>query len=404
MPLRVAISGVTSCENRGVEALVRSIALGLSGLGECRITVLTQTPAYDEGLLATPGFECVADPFVASRAWSHARPTEPGEAMAARADALLASTDLLVTTGGDLHTADYGVSRRYLTAPLAASQRGVRVAMLAHTVGPFTEPADVEAFADAARGCAVLTVRESGSLRYLASDLGLTIGASALAADPAFLLPAADRHRVDQLLKTAGVDPRQPYLCLAPSRGIAGFRDLEHAQHNRALLRLVDTLHSVWRLPVLLLPHVHDSRPSNDDRILVAELARAAGTATVRPLIGPLTASEYKGIVARATLLVAERLHAAIGGLSSGVATIAIGYSQKYLGVLADTYGPTVAVNDTHLDIATFVRNDAAADRLVMATDTERLRNALAARLPLVRDRACANFALVDAAMRGGHA
>src|SRR2546430_8821383 len=261
----VIISGVTSCENRGVEALVRSIVAGVGTVGSWRTTVLTQTPAEDESLLALPAVGCVADPFVVSRSLRSAAPETERE-LATRRERLIADADLLITTtGGDLHTADYGVSTRYLAAPLAATKQNVPVAMLGHSVGPFDDDSDVSAWAAASEACAVLTVRETLSWRYMVDDLGLPASHVTLAADPAFLLEATPAHQVDDVLASIGISQGQPYVCLAPSRGIATFRNLSEQQHISALLSLINCLVSRWRLPVLLIPHVHDSRAHNDD-------------------------------------------------------------------------------------------------------------------------------------------
>jgi colanic acid/amylovoran biosynthesis protein len=377
--------------------LVRSIVAGLDIPGSWRTTVLTQTPDQDDSLLALPGVECVADPFVISRSLRTVAPG-PEHELAAERERLVASADLLITTGGDLHTADYGVSSRYLAAPLAAQEHKVPVAMLAHSVGPFTDPDEAAVWSTAAQRCPVLTARETISWRYIVDDLGLPEDQVTLAADPAFLLQAAPAGQVDDILAGIGIQPGQPYVCLAPSKGIAAFRNLPEHEHTSALLSLVNCLVSRWRLPILLLPHVHDSRAHNDDRRLAADLADHVAHSAVRPVSGALTAAEYKAITARSVLTIAERMHAAIAALSSGVPTVAIGYSQKFLGILADTYGDTVPLDLVHIGVEPFVNDDKAGIRLVERIDLLALRAALAARLGLVRDRARSNFTrLADA-------
>src|SRR5712691_8115502 len=185
VPRHVIISGVTSCQNRGVEALVRSIVSGLGMTGPWQATVLTQTPSHDAALLCLPNVDCVADPFVVSRSMRES-PPEPEASLAATREQLITSADLLVATGGDIYTSDYGVSARYLAAPDAAQQHGVPVAMLAHSVGPFTGTSDAAAWSATARKCAVLTTRESQSWQYVTRDLGMPEERVALSADPAF--------------------------------------------------------------------------------------------------------------------------------------------------------------------------------------------------------------------------
>jgi colanic acid/amylovoran biosynthesis protein len=397
----VLITGITSCESRGVEALARAIAEQLNSEGGNRVTVLTQTPALDENALAPTGARCVADPFVVSRSWQQMRPQESPAELTARSEQLLAETDLVIATGGDLHTSDYGVSTPYLRAMTAAQQRDIPTAMIGQSVGPFDDPADAEAWFTVAARCDLLTVRESVSRSYLVGKLGLPEHRVQLSSDPAFLLPTATDKQTSAVLRPLGLTPEDSYICLAPSQGITRFSALEEAQHVAALTRLATALVRTRKMPVLLVPHCHDSRPHNDDRILAARIAEAAGMSQVMALPGALTASDYKGVLSHAELVISERLHAAIGALSSGVPAIAIGHSHKFNGVLAETYGDTVDVDDIHADVRAFAWDNTVIDRIVHATDTTVLRTTLRQRLSLITNRACSDFAQINRLLAG---
>ncbi|MGW2702300.1 polysaccharide pyruvyl transferase family protein [Streptomyces sp. NPDC001340] len=397
----VLITGITSCESRGVEALARAIAEQLNSEGGNRVTVLTQTPALDEEALASTTARCVADPFVVSRSWQQMRPQESPAELIARSEQLLAETDLVIATGGDLHTSDYGISTPYLRALTAAQQRDIPTAMIGQSVGPFDDPADAEAWLTVAARCDLLTVRESVSHSYLVGKLGLPEHRVQLSSDPAFLLPTATDERTSAVLRPLGLTPKDPYICLAPSQGITRFSALGEAQHAAALTRLATALVRTRKMPVLLVPHCHDSRPHNDDRILAARIAEAAGMPQVVALPGTLTASDYKGVLSHAELVISERLHAAIGALSGGVPAIAIGHSHKFNGVLAETYGDTVDVDDIHADVRAFARDNTVIDRIVHDTDATVLRTSLQQRLPLITDRARSDFAQISRLLAG---
>ncbi|MFJ8795070.1 polysaccharide pyruvyl transferase family protein [Streptomyces sp. NPDC102462] len=392
----VLITGITSCESRGVEALARAIAEQLNGEGGNRITVLTQTPALDEEALAPTGARCVADPFVISRSWQQMRPQESPAELAARSDQLLTETDLVIATGGDLHTSDYGVSTPYLRGLTAAQQRDIPTAMIGQSVGPFDDPADAKAWLTVAARCHLLTVRESVSHGYLVGKLGLPGDRVQLSSDPAFLLPAATDERISAVLRPLGLTPEDPYVCLASSQGITRFSAVDEAQHTAALTRLATALVRTREMPVVLLPHCHDSRPHNDDRILAARIAEASDVPQVMTLPGMLSASDYKGVLSRAELVISERLHAAIGALSSGVPAITIGHSHKFNGVLAETYGDTIDVDDIHADVRAFAQDNTVLARLVHDTDVTVLRTTLQQRLPLITDRARSDFAQIN--------
>ncbi|PZH17565.1 hypothetical protein C1I97_04955 [Streptomyces sp. NTH33] len=392
----VLITGITSCESRGVEALARTIAEQLNTEGGNKVTVLTQTPALDEQVLAPTGARCVADPFVVSRSWQQMRPRESPAELTARREQLLAETDLVIATGGDLHTSDYGVSTPYLRALTAAQQRDIPTAMIGQSIGPFDDPTDAEAWVTVAARCRLLTVRESISHGYLVDGLGLPEHRVRLSSDPAFLLPTATGERTSAVLRPLGLTPEDSYVCLIPSQGITRFSGLGEAQHAAALTRLATALVRTRKMPVVLVPHCHDSRRHNDDRILAARIAEAAGMPQVMTLPGALTVCDYKGVLSHAELVISERLHAAIGALSSGVPAIAIGHSHKFNGVLAETYGDTVDTDDIHADVRAFVRGDTVINRIVHDTDAAVLRTTLRQRLPLIIDRARSDFAQIN--------
>ncbi|WP_431681200.1 polysaccharide pyruvyl transferase family protein [Kitasatospora sp. KL5] len=391
----VLITGVTSCESRGVEALVRSLATALTTEPGTTVTVLTQTPDLDAVALAGTGAVCVADPFVVSRSWATMRPVETEHHLAERAQRLIHDADLVLATGGDLHTADYGVSTRYLLALAAAQKHGVATAMLGQSVGPFTDPAEAQAFSEVAARLDLLTVRETSSLHYLTEQLALPEEKVALSADPAFLLHPADHGRARQVLTAAGLPDRQPYVCLAPSRGVTRYSAISDAEHVDALARLADALWRIRQHALVLVPHCHDSRDHNDDRILARQIAARLPAVPVHVLDQDGTgAADYKAILGGADLVISERLHASIGALSSGTPAVAIGHSPKFHGVLADTYGPAVPAGTVHHDVAAFTKDQAAAETLARL-DADALREHLADRLPAITAMADADLRLV---------
>ena len=85
-----------------------------------------------------------------------------------------------------------------------------------------------------------------------------------------------------------------------------------------------------------LIPHVQETHPGNDDSILATELLREISPAAkrhTRLAAGDFSAAEYKAMIGRCEVL-AERMHAAIAGLSSRVSTVVVGYSVKARGIL----------------------------------------------------------------------
>jgi polysaccharide pyruvyl transferase WcaK-like protein len=64
----------------------------------------------------------------------------------------------------------------------------------------------------------------------------------------------------------------------------------------------------------------------------------AAREEQVRLLPGGLSAGQLKGAIARCRFFVGARTHSTIAAFSSGVPTIAIGYSQKARGICRDLF------------------------------------------------------------------
>lgn len=369
------ISGITSCQSRGVEALVRSIVEGLPT--SARVTVLTQTPGYDSKLLADTGAQCVHDPFVHSR--SLREPGIPDR----ESDDVLANCDVLIGTGGDLYTPDYNVCGAYLRAIDAATARGVPVAMIGQSMGPFAAGGQRDALSRSVNNLALLTVREPTSFHYAVRELRLAPQQLHLSADPAFLLSAAASARADEVLASIGIAGSMPFAVVAPSAGISTFGNVESAVHTTALTRLVDRLGRDRH--IVLVPHAHDVRPFNDDRILARDIAASTTAPHVAVLDGNLTASDYKAVVARAEIVLAERLHVAIGALSSATPVTLIGHSHKFDGVLRYTYAGAAPAN-MYCHVRDFVADEAASDAVVrLANDGAQLadlRGVLIDRLP----------------------
>ncbi|MFD4533601.1 polysaccharide pyruvyl transferase family protein [Kitasatospora sp. NPDC058397] len=391
----VLITGITSCESRGVEALARSLATALTTAPDTSVTVLTQTPDLDAESLAGTGADCTADPFVVSRSWVTMRPVETEPHRRARAERLLQHADLVLATGGDLHTSGYGVSTPYLAVLDRAQQLGIPTAMIGQSVGPFTDPTERAAFTATANRLDLLTARETTTLAYLIGQLALPAEKVLLSADPAFLLQPSPPERAKQLLGDAGLDTGQRYVCLAPSKGVTRYSTITDAEHLDALTRLAETLWRVRHRPLVLVPHCHDSRQHNDDRILARQIAARLPDVPVHILDADGTgAGDYKTVLGAADLVVSERLHASLGALSNGTPAVAIGHSPKFGGVLADTYGPGIPAADVHHDVAAFTADPTAAEHLAHL-DTDKLREHLATRLPTLTALAAADITRV---------
>lgn len=128
--------------------------------------------------------------------------------------------------------------------------------------------------------------------------------------------------------------------------------------------------------------------------MLASEVLRAVGYDEAVSLAGgDYSASEYKAIISRCDLVVAERMHAAIAGLSTGVPTMVVGYSIKAGGILTDMLGEELTQSCALVPLNDFLEAGAGLERTRRAWENrEALGERLAAQLPLMKQRASAAF------------
>jgi colanic acid/amylovoran biosynthesis protein len=159
-------------------------------------------------------------------------------------------------------------------------------------------------------------------------------------------------------------------------------------------------------IQVLLVPHVQETSPGNDDVILCTELLRglpAPAKEQTRLAAGDFTAAEYKAMIGRCELVIAERMHAALAGLSSCVATLAIGYSIKARGILLDLLDPQMVEEEGLLvPVEAFAEESMAIQRIErVLRSRDRITARLRERLPGVESAARENFDLLHAVALG---
>ena len=262
--------------------------------------------------------------------------------------------------GGDNYTLDYGKPYAFLDLDdlLRASQ--LPVVIWGASIGPFTEDPAFEAeIAKHFRELDHIFVRESATLAYL---LELGVENVTLMADPAFHMDACA--------------PRNPSWDTTAFEGAVGLNfspfqarhlsggDCAYWQVDaRALAILAEFAADVvrWALrrqerPIVLVPHV--TAPdvwNNDHALLQAVHRRLEPREQERVVVLPdnLTAPEVKWAISRCSVFAGSRLHSTIGAISSGVPTLAFGYSRKARGLMRDLYGhDDMCLNAACFDLA----------------------------------------------------
>jgi polysaccharide pyruvyl transferase WcaK-like protein/SAM-dependent methyltransferase len=179
-----------------------------------------------------------------------------------------------------------------------------------------------------ARACEV-TVREAGSEQYL-KQLGVTPPV-ATTGDDAIALEPAPLARAQAILRSAGIDPEQPFIAFQ-------YRHyLDHADESvlRTIASCIDASIAITGWPVVGIPMHFDQTDERQHLELLAPLV-AQRTQFV-PLVERLTPVEAKSLFAAAECAFGISYHSAIFALSSGVPFLGLyrgaHYQQKLQGI-----------------------------------------------------------------------
>ena len=414
MSHKIVFTGITSFRNHGVEALVVSaIAQLRQRLPQATFAVLDREPDYDTSRLPANEVRFAQDytirPLYAGKlrnTLTRAVPSLDRYAAAARRE--IATAWGVIASGGDVFASDYG-HHSLLThlAPLKiARKHGKPFFFAAHSIGPFKNDADRTAFLDVARDSAGITLREAKSFDYVTRELKLPATLVTLTADAAFLLEKPAPERLAKLRAYHGFTDNRPVIALTPSQAICSWMNSDYDQHFKVWCAVVEMLLSELDAGLIFVPHVQETSPQNDDRVLATKIIRHFNfDPRLQIAGGDYTASEFKGIISQCDMVVAERMHACIAGLSSAVCTVAIGYSVKAEGILSDLFDLEQLQNGLLLPIKNFLDPNTACDKVRRAWQIRAAVKAqLQAKLPEVQKRAGQTFDLIAAALQQGKA
>ena len=246
-------------------------------------------------------------------------------------------SNAVLSTGGDIFSSTYGSLARHLAPLKLAASLAKPIFLVGHSIGPFENQSEYNAFSKTMKYVQLITVRESLSLRYL-EDMKLKDTRIELTADPAFCLEPK-MEQVENIFRSYNIPRGKTLVGVAPSQGISYFSGIPYKNHLNDLLELLKFLIEL-NCHVVLLPHVHLSSVFHDDRIICERLYRKLGFPEKVTVISLThSAEEIRAMVSKFDLMIAERMHAAIASLSQNVPTFVVGYSVKAEGILGDIFG-----------------------------------------------------------------
>jgi len=402
--MKAVITGVTGLRNRGVEALLTTTVDQLfQRHPNLTIDILTETPDYDQLRLRQDNVKLLnmTSKNKGLMQKLRAKSSKLNKSLAPQYS-LFKEASIVIASGGDLFTSDYPGALGFHLHPLElALHAGVPVAFLGQSIA-FKTNDDAQEWLRVAHRSKLITVREEVSYKYLTKDLGLSPNLVKHTADVAFLLEPPPPDKVSNLLKSYGVTENRPVIAIAPSQGITRFSNCDEEQHLKSWLQVINMILNEFDAQVLLIPHAQNINPGNDDRFIATNLHKSLDFHPRVHLVGAdHSASEFKGLISRCDLLIAERMHAAIAGLSSSVCTVVVGYSVKAEGIMTDLLG-TESVHDSLLiSIQQFTDSDSACATIRTAWQRrQEVAGQLKEVLPRIKKDAESNFDMIAEILR----
>ncbi len=397
--MKALITGITGLRNRGVEALLVTTIDRLSQRRpNLTFNVLTDTPDYDEEWLKRDNvkfFDTQKKRWKQKLRFKGSKLYKP----LASEYSLFKEASIVIASGGDMFTSDYpGVLRSQLQPIKLALHAGTPVVFLGQSIS-FKRDDDARAWVDVARRSSLITVREEISYKYVTKDLGLPQDLVKHTADSAFLLEPSPSEAVSNLFQSYGIIPDKPVVAIAPSQGISRYGDSDYDKHLETWCRVVNLIINEFDAQVLIVPHSQNINPKDDDRIIATKLFQKLDYNPRIHLAGAdHSGAEFKGLISASDFLIAERMHAAIAGLSSAVCTVVVGYSVKAEGIMTDLLEKDLVQDSLLVSIQNFLDADLACAMIRKAwSQRNEVSSQLKHVLPKVKQNAAENFELVSA-------
>ena len=316
---------------------------------------------------------------------------------------------ILDVSGGDSFSDIYGGRRfRSVTLPkLLAIRLGIPLVLLPQTYGPYSDLGRRSLAAEILRDATQVWSRDERSLAVARSLLSERFD------------PVRHRGGVDLAFSLRSMPPAKPRLhsdvqaFVSESDLVIGLNVSgllyqatrgERARYGislcyRTLMKtLLKQLLGMNGLRVLLIPHVAPSAPSRDcDLTACREIhGELSTTEAQRVFLVPRLSCpmEMKWIIGHCDWFCGTRMHSCVAALSQGIATAAVAYSDKTLGVF-ETVGSGECVVDARRQDA----SEVIQRLLSMLERREGTTQALRSVLPAVQQRSRDQFAAIVGAV-----
>lgn len=351
-PKKIYFAGHNNFGNRGCEALVRSISKLIRDKSP---NVVFKTPSCEIKLdnAQWPNSKAEGINFVDANSsnasvvwWDRCRRiapiiekiNRPTFTLSEQVIKDIAESDLMIMTGGDNITLDYGLGSLYGITSFVdcAKKNGVPVILWGASVGPFTTKPHIEKFMrEHLADYSYISVRESYSKQYL-SEIGFDN--VSLITDPAFALEP-------EVFDCSHMIP-------SSQKGVVGInfsplvRKFRTNEESRKTFDNDIIMFVRWIIEqgygVVLIPHVGplSGSESNSDyhymNGLLGEMTLSNDNLKLAP--SNLNAAQLKYLISKTRFFIGARTHSTIAALSSCIPTTSIAYSVKAFGINRDLF------------------------------------------------------------------
>jgi len=267
----------------------------------------------------------------------------------------LASSDVFVSTDGDVLGEDYGLlpyiwRLYYLSLGFILKKP---VIIYAEGIGPFHSRLAKLLSRLFFNRCSYLSVRDEISYKYM-RDIGIEKPID-IVADSAFLLepelPSSNIYRKKNR-RLIGVAVSK----LATQYGFKYGNEADsYIGFLKYMAEVIDWIVENLNAEVILIPHV--VQVERDDFKTAHDIIQYINNKQSVNIVSKNTnASQLKGIIAECDLLIASRMHAIIAGLSTNIPVIGIAYSHKAKGLFkAINLKTIIDIKDLNMSITKMI-------------------------------------------------
>lgn len=306
--------------------------------------------------------------------------------------------DIVLNTGGDVLTEDYGFPFSHFVNLLFAILLDKPVVICAESIGPFKRRWTRFITKFVFNRTKLITLREEHSLKHL-QEIGVNKPRIYVTADVAFMLEPASDERIKEILTKEGFNESMPLIGISVSKIISNYcfpelksRKDKYKEYVKLMSKVIDYLVDTLNATIVFVPHVIGPGEGNDDRSVADDICKLIkNKEKIISIKEEYSPEELKGIIGQCDLFIGARMHATIASTSMRVPTVAIAYSNKTHGIIGRMLGYEAYV----LDI-----KDLSYDKVISKIDyawenREEIKKDLEAKIKTIKERALLNGKLV---------